>query len=432
MALSRCRTLEGMVLSTPLSSQAIKTDTAVLRFSEASVQNTPSAAQFEAAKIRYQRQLLMECFDFQRLRFLLRRMVSLLLGNPGLVHVSGVDDIRGLEKKTEDEICTVGDNFLRQLQGLFSASSLPAADPTVLERIAKASAYFQEKIASGLGSRIPSLQVETDNKELGKKIKNALKLLQEETGVKLAAVQCCENGFSPTRYFRAVSTAEINTGEKKEKIKAATYSEADIAYPELFRILKDWRSRKAKEEGVAHYQVLHQKTLIRIAVQLPDTLPSLMRIKGIGERLAQRYGREIVAMVCTYRGQHAIKEVALATPNSASAATQQSGKSKAPRIDTKQISLELFEKGLNLSQIAEERGLVLSTIEGHMAHFVQTGKVAIGLLLSPDKHQTIERELSQMQGRPLGEIKQALGADVTYGEIKLVQAHLKHLTPPEN
>jgi hypothetical protein len=30
-----------------------------------------------------------------------------------------------------------------------------------------------------------------------------------------------------------------------------------------------------------------------------------------------------------------------------------------------------------------------------------------------------------LQGQPLAEIKQALGAGVSYGEIKLVQAHLK-------
>ncbi|MBN2034855.1 MAG: helix-turn-helix domain-containing protein [Deltaproteobacteria bacterium] len=425
VALSRCRTLEGMVLSTPLSSTAMKTDHAVLSFSEEGKQNAASADRLEAAKIRYQQQVLMECFDFQRLRFLMGRMVSLLLGNPGLIRVSGVDDIRELQRKTEIEICTVGDNFLRQLRGLFSNSRLPAADTAVLERITKASAYFQEKFASGLGKQIPYLQIDTDNKELRKKTRNALKLLQEETAVKVAAVQCCEEGFSLSRYFRAVSAAEINTGEKRGKIEEVNYSEADIAHPELFLILKDWRSRKAKDEGIAHYQVLHQKSLIQIAVNLPDSLPALKQIKGIGKRLAERYGEELVDMVCAYRRLHNIKEVTLPTRTPADTPPK---KQKAPRVDTRKITFELFEKGLTLSQIAEERGLVLSTVEGHMAHLVETGKVAINLLLSPEKLQTIEQELSRMQGKLLGEIKRALGSGVSYGEIKLVQAHLKNLT----
>jgi hypothetical protein len=424
VALSRCRTFEGLVLSTPLSLAAIKTDPAVLAFSEKTQQNRPSANQLGAAKIHYQQQILLDCFDFRRLRARLHHLVSVLLDNTGLIRPSGADDIHQLQKQTEEEICTVGDNFRRQLRGLFSSSTLPASDAVVEERIAKASAYFQEKIGSGLGKPISHLQIDTDNKALRKKANNALKRLQEETAVKLAAVSSCGEGFSPSRYFRAVSAAGIDFGKKKEKIDAVTYGEADIAHPELFQTLKAWRSRQAAHEGVAHYRVLHQKTLIQIAVHLPDSLLALKGIKGIGKRLTEKYGKELVAIVVDYRRQHEIDAVTLPTPSSAA---PQPKKPKTPRIDTKQISLDLFEKGLTPAQIADTRGLVLATIERHMAHWVEAGKVAINLLVSTEKRQTIERELSRLQGKPWGEIKQAVGADVSYAEIRLVQAHQKHL-----
>ena len=194
----------------------------------------------------------------------------------------------------------------------------------------------------------------------------------------------------------------------------------------MFQALKDWRSRKAEEEGIAHYRVLHQRTLIQIAVNLPDTLAALKEVKGIGKRLAERYGQELVAMVDAYRRQHHIEAVTLPPGTPASPPPR---KPKAPRIDTRQISLDLFEKGMTLAQIAEERGLVLATIEGHMAHWVETGKVGIDLLVPPEKRQAIEKELSRLQGKPFGQIKHALGADVSFGEIKLVQAHLKRLMP---
>jgi len=422
VALSRCRTLEGMVLSRPLPSTAIKTDPVVRRFNEETKQKSPTADQLEASKIQYQRQLLMECFDFQRLRALLSRLAGLALGNPGVVQVSGAVDIGELRKKAEAEICTVGDSFQRQLRGLFSAATPPVDDAAIVERISKASAYFEEKIATGPGREIPDLQVDTDNKALKKKINNTLKFLREAIDVKLAAVQSCKQGFSPSRYFRAVSAAAVTTDKKKETPKAPTYSESDIAHPELFQTLKDWRSRKAADEEAAPYKVLHQKTLIQIAVNLPDTLMALQQIKGIGKRLAQRYGEELVAMVGAYRRQHKIEAVTLpvSTPSESKARN-----SKSPRIDTKQVSLDLFDRGLSMTQIADQRGLVLSTIEGHMAHWVEAGKVEINQLLSPEKQQTIEQELSRLQGKPFGEIKQALGADVSYGEIKLVQARRK-------
>jgi uncharacterized protein YpbB len=98
---------------------------------------------------------------------------------------------------------------------------------------------------------------------------------------------------------------------------------------------------------------------------------------------------------------------------------------ESPKVDTKLLSLELFEQGLNLSQIADKRDMVISTIERHMAHLVAEGELAIDRLLSPEKQQAIEEKLQQMPGKKLSEIKLALGGDFNYGEIKFVQAYLQ-------
>jgi len=59
------------------------------------------------------------------------------------------------------------------------------------------------------------------------------------------------------------------------KVRPPAHSEADIEHPELFQNLKDWRSRKAKAENVAHFQVMHQWVLIRIVVCLSDNTTDL-------------------------------------------------------------------------------------------------------------------------------------------------------------
>jgi hypothetical protein len=299
---------------------------------------------------------------------------------------------------------------------------LPAGDETVVERISKASAYFEEKIGSGPVQSVLGLQLDTDNQTLKRKLSAALKFLREEMAVKRAAVKACQHGFSTAGYLRAVSAAALTSQKKKTSPKTPTYTEADIAHPDLFQILKDWRSQKAAAEAIAHYRVLHQKTLVQIAVNLPDTLADLMRIKGIGERLAERYGEELVALVGDYRKQHNIVSVSLPASEPAQ---PRSRPPASPRVDTKQVSLDLFLKGLTVDQIAGQRGLMLSTIEGHMAHWVAAGKVEIDGLVSSDKRQAIERELRRTQGASFGAVKRALGEDFSYGEIKLVQAHLK-------
>ena len=76
----------------------------------------------------YQQRLLLTCFDFGRLRRRLRRLVALLLGNPDLVNVSGVEDIPLWQRRVEEEICDVGRKFRRQIEGHFSAATLPGDD----------------------------------------------------------------------------------------------------------------------------------------------------------------------------------------------------------------------------------------------------------------------------------------------------------------
>ncbi len=435
VALSRCRTLEGMVLSSPLSPRAVKTDIAVLRFVEKARENVPTAERLAIAKIRYQQQLLLECFNFKELQILFSRLLSLVDRNPDLIKILGAGNLQELSQKTVNEICTVGANFGRQLQGLFTETIFPAEDPTILDRIQKASAYFTEKIETGTGlsKYVGQLQIETDNKELRKKAKRICKQLQEETIVKLAAVKCCASGFSTSLYLRAISTAEIEAAPKQEREDrvtktAITYTEADIDHPELFQTLRDWRSEKAQEAGVPHFHILHQKTLIQIVVNLPNTINALMKIKGIGKKLTEKYGQELVAMVSDYREKNNIVEVFLpATTETPPKKSKQAKDPDAPKVDTRQLSFDLFQQGLSPAEIADQRDMVISTIEGHLAHFVANGKLAVESLLSAEKLQVIEEKLQQMPGKKLSEIKLALGGDYSYGEIKFVQAHLQKL-----
>ncbi len=434
VALSRCRTLEGMVLSTPIRRQALMVDPIVQNFDRQARQNPPGKTLLMEEKKRYQEQLLVQCFDFTALRRLLGRFVGLVLGNAQRIHLTGVDDLREAQTACETEIFTIGDKFIRQLQGLISDDTLPADDPAVLDRIAKASAYFQEKIDQCLVSILTRIGWETDNTALKTKANRFFKLLREETAKKSAGVKSCADGFSPTNYFRAVSAAAVaDARDGKSVAPPPLYDETDISHPELFRTLKEWRSDQAKAEGIANYQVLHQKTLIQIAIHLPGSLSDLKKIHGIGKQLTKRYGQALVEMVNAYREKYRIDSVHL-PPSSPerkeSDGSQKPEKSKTAKIDTKQATLDLFEKGLSLPQIAERRGLMVATIEGHMAHWVKRGDVAVDRLVSSEKRRLIEQAVSQLPGRSMKEIKTFLGADVSYGEIKLVQAHLARQINP--
>jgi hypothetical protein len=145
VALSRCKTLEGMVLSSPIPSRGVETDEAIMCFDENAHQNPPCESRLQAAKITYQQKLLLHCFDFSLLRNHLNYLARLLLGNAAVVQVSGVPDIRELERKAAKDIFVVSEIFERQLHTIFRDGGLPESDAVILERISKASVWFQER-----------------------------------------------------------------------------------------------------------------------------------------------------------------------------------------------------------------------------------------------------------------------------------------------
>jgi len=100
-----------MVLSSPISSRGVGTDEAIMCFDENAHQNSPSENRLQAAKISYQQQLLLDCFDFSLLRNSLNHLVRLLTGNAGVVQVSGIEDIRRLEEMATKDIFVVSEKF---------------------------------------------------------------------------------------------------------------------------------------------------------------------------------------------------------------------------------------------------------------------------------------------------------------------------------
>ncbi|MBU0972489.1 MAG: helix-turn-helix domain-containing protein [Proteobacteria bacterium] len=427
VALSRCKTLGGMVLSAPIPPQGIETDEAVLDFTEKIRQNRPSKTLLGAAETDYQQHLLLECFDFNFLHNRLNYLTRLLQTNAKLVQISGLTDINRIKESAEKNIFRVGENFGHQLKTLFKVDRLPGSDPHVLERLGKASAWFQDQFAQNFDGIVQTLHLETDNRELGKKLSTALENLKKEIAIKRAGIKCCENQFSPGNYLRAISQAEINLiPEKVQKSQTPAYSESDIEHPELFGRLKDWRSRKAAEEGLAHFQVLHQRVLIQIGVCLPDTETDLAKIPGVGKKTLEKYGGELLEMVAAHRKNHGIKTVILplsrALPQKKDSRPKKAA-TKTASGNTRQISFDLFNKGMSPQEIAKERGLVESTIQSHLCFFIKTGQLDINKLLSPEKQQAIGEKLTSASHHSLTQIKKELGNDYAYGDIKLMIAH---------
>lgn len=98
---------------------------------------------------------------------------------------------------------------------------------------------------------------------------------------------------------------------------------------------------------------------------------------------------------------------------------------KQPKEDTKSISLRLLKEGKVVEEIARERAMVVSTIEGHLTHYLATGETKLSDIVTPAQEAIIRKYVKENGEKPHGEIRTALGDDVSYGAIKAVLTQLE-------
>ena len=443
VALSRCKTFEGMVLSSPISQSAVKTDNIVSQFVHHANQNIPTSEQLNTAKVSYQEKLISDCFDFQTIRYNFNFLNKLLRDYQHLVQPlvqssvksDGSDgmnnDIENIEVQVQEDVFKVSEKFQHQLHSIIekaqlSETRLPEDDAYLQERINKASVYFLEKLQKKLSPWAFSLRFETDNKELRKRINKSIEFLQQSLVLKLACLESCLESFSATAYLHALAKAEIEFKSQNTRTKQALdYSTSDIEHPELFERLKTWRTEQARREDVASFQVLHQRVIIQIVIILPDSLSALKKIKGVGKRTVEKYGEQLVAMILDFCQKNNIKPNKSLPAPSIGINNNNEKTTQAQSGDTRHISYELYKAGKTISEIAQQRGFVNSTIENHLAWYIGRGELDIRDFLSAERLAIIKEKLSELNTESLKEIKVALGDDYSYGDIRMVKESIK-------
>ncbi len=97
----------------------------------------------------------------------------------------------------------------------------------------------------------------------------------------------------------------------------------------------------------------------------------------------------------------------------------------APKIDTKDLSLQLLKAGKSIAEIAAERKMAVGTIEGHMAHYVAKQEVAAKDIIGPKKVDDILKAIDKLKTIQMNPIREHLGREYSFGEIKIgIAAHL--------
>lgn len=190
---------------------------------------------------------------------------------------------------------------------------------------------------------------------------------------------------------------------------------------ELLVELKELRRQLAQKENVPAYIIFSDATLHELATYLPSKIEELHHISGFGEVKINRYGEDFLAVVRNY-----IQKYAVDSRISEAKVKKKKKRSIEKVTDTKEESLRLFQKGKSVDEIARSRNLQLSTIYGHLTFYVDKGKLDAENLVTKEKIKVIEQAIRRHGDIALKPIKEELGEEVSYEEIRIVRGAWMH------
>jgi len=170
VALSRCKSFEGIVLRSKIASTSVKTDAIVRNYTETSQKNQPGPIQLKQAKKEYQQELLRDLFNFKKLKNCFDQFRRVILENESALQGSMEAESAIVQKQARDQVLPYGGKFIRQLEAYFQQDDLPQYNEALIERLRQACDYFLPKIQDDLLPAVNAMQILTDNKAIEKKV----------------------------------------------------------------------------------------------------------------------------------------------------------------------------------------------------------------------------------------------------------------------
>ena len=307
VALSRCKTFEGLVLSSPVTVRSLVSDGAIDEFVREAEQKEPNKEELQQARQSYFRELLLEQFDYETIRWRLHYLYRVLDEQLRRLYPDWVERYRVAGAKCAEELLAVAERFQNQLERLMPEDGNYEADPVIADRVKKGAEYFREHTMSIFGKFLEEAIPEIDNKEVRKLVEQNMERFRGEVNLKLETLKVIGNGFSVKDYLRAKAKALIDAPKVKIKAKRAGAEKVeispDILHSKLYETLRAWRNKEAERLKLPVYTVLQQKALLGISNTLPTNSKELLAVPGVGKKIVERYGAVLLDMVDEFRFQ---------------------------------------------------------------------------------------------------------------------------------
>lgn len=316
VALSRCRSLEGIVLSSLIGAGAVVDDGNISSFCEEIERNTPSEQMLILARKRYFVDLVNEMFLYDDMVRQLKYIYSLINQHYSKQYRELLSACSEAADLSIHELQEVAFRFKNQLNTLQNSCEDVENDEHVNRRIESAIGYFKEKHRSIFMHFLEMSNSEFDNRVVAKSYNDTLSKFKDGYELKKCVFdKLSGERFSILGYLKVKSDFELalkspdKVAKAKKKIDAKSPVPTDVKYPELFEKLRSWRASMANEKELPAYVIMSQNAIKGVASLLPMTRAELLKISGVGDKMVERYGDEILTMVIDFCAENKIKVI---------------------------------------------------------------------------------------------------------------------------
>lgn len=246
VALSRCRTLEGMVLATPIAEESLRPDPAVAQYiSHQADAAEHSIGMLDGIKADYYRQLLTELFTFRDIVTREESLSRLVYSTYRHSYPEESADLERIARELRSRVVEVSDKWTAMIRTM-PQEALKADD--FLLRVRKGAVYFYNTLVEVFGNVIQRCsKIKTDNKRANTRVAELTLDLRQSVLARLYLLRDInESGYTISNYLGSKQQAWMKaTRDPAEEAKTRRREEKERAKAQR----ESLRKERAKERA---------------------------------------------------------------------------------------------------------------------------------------------------------------------------------------
>lgn len=420
VALSRCTKLEGLILRSRIRGGSLGADPRITQFSEQARQQPPLEEALKKERAAYEQKILGEQFDLRRPLETVRELQQELQEEPTRFPQDAIDWVSQLQQNLMI-LKDTADKFQRWWQGLLEPFQPPGENPELVARTQKAALHFRESLQAMLDA-LSACPLVTEHKQTAKSVGGYLQELSESLARQSHILEGYESGWMNTETWQQRRKSPLQAAIPVRVYAAEKEQFTKSEHPALYQQLKKCRDALSARRQLPVYLVAGHQTLEEMTRFLPQTKDDLLRIKGMGPARVEKFGEEFLSIIRAYTAEHGLTIPDI--PGEEIKDRRRSKKERPATGGTYAETLALHRQGLTVEEIARNRQLVPGTIEAHLARLIEINELRVQDFVAPATVALIKNALQGYHGGPITPVKQALGPDISFGQIRMVMASM--------